>query len=396
MKKVFNICNIYIILWILYDFHWMQAELPGITNLSNIFLGINLCISIYYTIEVFIKNNLSPFFKGVNLLLAMFVVYGVLHIIIGGNYYVTEGDAVGTPPIRNGSYLIGSLRTLLPIYTFFIFTQKGWITVNNLRFWFFVFFAALIIAYTHRINFTYERENVNNIGYWFLYLMPYAFLFEKNKLLKYIIIGVLMMFILMCLKRGAILLGIILTTMIIWKDFSDKSVSYKKKIVTIAAIVLFLVIGFYFAQEFISSSALFEKRLEATKEGRMSGRNEIWANILYVFLHDSHPIQILFGRGADGTLLIGSNFAHNDWLEVLCDNGLIGIIIYILFWAQFVKQLRITPRCDSKRDLLLASFIICFGQTLFSMFYNSMPMYITILIGYALSRRTNVNKSSLQ
>ena len=35
-----------------------------------------------------------------------------------------------------------------------------------------------------------------------------------------------------------------------------------------------------------------------------------------------------------------SNFAHNDWLEILTNQGLVGVVIYGFYWVCFMLTCR--------------------------------------------------------
>ena len=133
-SKIFNICNIYIFIWILYMFHWQNlgSLFPALDSISNLLLAINLAISIYYSFVFWNKYKQVPIFISINILLISMIIYGILSLI-GFNLIDTfmhkEAD------INSGTYLISALRTFLPIYTFYIFTKKGYITekyISNL------------------------------------------------------------------------------------------------------------------------------------------------------------------------------------------------------------------------------------------------------------------------
>ena len=56
-------------------------------------------------------------------------------------------------------------------------------------------------------------------------------------------------------------------------------------------------------------------------EGGSSGRDELLTNSLDYYLNNESIIQQIFGLGANGTLSVAGNGAHNDWVELLVNQG---------------------------------------------------------------------------
>ena len=77
----------------------------------------------------------------------------------------------------------------------------------------------------------------------------------------------------------------------------------------------------------MSNSEYFVSRYEQTLEGNTSGRNDIYENLWNTLLLEPNPLYFYLGRGANSTLNIVGNGAHQDWLETFCNNGLLGVII---------------------------------------------------------------------
>ena len=93
----------------------------------------------------------------------------------------------------------------------------------------------------------------------------------------------------------------------------------------------------------------------------------------------------MLGSGANATINIAGNYAHNDWLEIAVNNGLIGIVIYVVYWISLFKTCR-NAKLYPKYYLILTTFIIIvFMETLFSMSYNSQPIYITSVLAWVLA-----------
>ena len=80
-------------------------------------------------------------------------------------------------------------------------------------------------------------------------------------------------------------------------------------------------------------------------------------------------MQFLFGLGAQGTLSVNESYAHNDWIAILLEQGVFGLLLYLLYWIGFViSWIKSKDNADSFVALGLL-IIIGLGKTLFSMYY---------------------------
>ena len=69
-------------------------------------------------------------------------------------------------------------------------------------------------------------------------------------------------------------------------------------------------------------------RLEQTLEGNSSGRDVIYTTAWHAWFDCNNLGHYLFGFGYLGTIchpLMHGYMAHNDWLEILVDYGLVGV-----------------------------------------------------------------------
>ena len=96
-------------------------------------------------------------------------------------------------------------------------------------------------------------------------------------------------------------------------------------------------------------------------------------------------IEQLLGKGADATLTIGDNYAHNDWLEILINNGILGIIIFILYWTGFYQQARKFKKGHIRAAFFL-TFIMGLLKTFFSMYYTAITTPMAFTLGLCLSQ----------
>ena len=387
-----NRCDWFIIVWVLYYFQGVLYPTGG--AISTGLLGINLLVSIYCAIKIWQMPNYPPYIKGLNLLVLMFSIYGFYLILMNPStlYYRMSGKSMASY-----SYIKSIYLSILPIYAFYYFSLKGYLTAERLRWWAVVFCISCVVSYYIYMQQAMEallergssREEItNNAGYLFLSLIPIWVVYRRKPLLQYAGLAFCMAFILMGMKRGAILIGGVVVLYLIWQII--KNARGKQRIIVILLTAVLAVAGFYFVIDMMTSSDYFIQRLEATKEGNSSGRDSLYSFFWTYFTEKADAIQYLFGRGANGTLEIYENYAHNDWLEIAVNQGLLGIIVYAVYWKQLYSTWRQSTNIEAKTILALVG-IIYFAKTLFSMSYGDMTYVCTSVLGYALATYKNPN-----
>jgi O-antigen ligase len=98
-------------------------------------------------------------------------------------------------------------------------------------------------------------------------------------------------------------------------------------------------------------------------------------------------MSFIFGNGANATLKIGMNYAHNDWLELAINNGVIGLILYVWYYiALFIDYRKIKKVNRSYANVILMTIVILFATSLFSMSYASVDIAMAIALGFILAQ----------
>ena len=384
-----NRCDWFIIAWVLYYFQGVLYPTGG--AISTGLLGINLLVSIYCAIKIWQMPNHPPYIKGLNILVLMFSIYGFYFILMNPSTVYYRMSEIS---MASYNYIKAIYLSILPIYAFYYFSLKGYLTAERLRWWAVVFCISCVVSYFIYMQRALERllssaeEITNNAGYLFLSLIPTWVLFRKKPLLQYAGLAFCMAFILMGMKRGAILIGGVVVLYLIWQII--KNARGKQRVIVILLTAVLAVVGVYFVIDMMTSSDYFMQRLEATKEGNSSGRDSLYSFFWTYFTEKADAIQYLFGRGANGTLEIYYNYAHNDWLEIAVNQGLLGIIVYAVYWKQFYSTWRQSTYIEAKTIIAIIG-IIYFAKTLFSMSYGDMTYVCTSVLGYALATDKNSN-----
>lgn len=388
MRFFKNPCNVYISLMVFYSMQGTMIPTGG-TIISQLIILVAMLMGLYCTIKTVSLPNKPIFFTGLNVLFLMFVLYGVA-LLLSDNHYILKNSG---DEVSNSSFLKMIFLSIPNIYVFYYFSRKDYLTEQTLRKWMVVYiFVAVFIFFDYKITTIHQmllegtdvEEVTNNMGYLFVALIPAVVIFKKNNIFQYGLLSFCMIFILMGMKRGAILVGILSILYYLYFNFRyHKSISKTKVLVFSILIVL---AGVYMVRYMMETSDFFSQRIIETEEGGSSGRDAIYKVFWNHFKYERDTSKFLFGNGANATLGIGINYAHNDWLEIAINQGLLGLVVYAFYWLCFYQTIRKTKKNLSAKLVLTLSFISFFTMTIFSMSYTEYSIFSTTAFGYYLAR----------
>ena len=321
MKK--NICNIYIFLWCLYN---LQGTLYARgTIISQLLLILLLFISFFYYFRLLIYHHLPLVLKILSCLFFIWTIYGFV-IIVYGN---------GVQRVLNYSYLKNIYIALLPIFVFYCFVKEGLLSESLLKKWSIVFLILGIIRFNTYSDESLARaiergsnqeEFTNSKAYVIVAVMPLLPLFYKKPVFQYVLLGICLLYTFLGVKRGAILSGVVCSVWFIYESFKEKR-NNGANIWRLLLTTIFIVGIVYAIQQMVLSSDYFIKRFDATMDGNSSGRDKLFITYGTFFINQTNVFHILFGNGADATMRLLNEFAHNDWLELAIDNGLVVVVL---------------------------------------------------------------------
>ncbi|HHX69286.1 MAG TPA: hypothetical protein GX708_14720 [Gallicola sp.] len=284
----------------------------------------------------------------------------------------------------------GILISSLPFYPIYYFSRKGILRSKHLIIFFFVMFIISILQfYYNREQILLERisgneDVVNNAAYMFVNLIPFVFLIKKSKIISLLSMLILVFFIIQGSKRGAIITGSVGVLIYIYYQLRTIEKKHRVKgyfITAIGIVVLgYFIYNFYLENEFLSY------RIQSMLEGDSSQRDRIYFDIFKGWYNSSNILNLIFGFGFAGSQQLASgSFAHNDWLELLSNFGLIGVSIYIMLFYSAYKLIRYSQWDSDKRILFICVVAMWFLITLFSMGYTSTGGYLqAIMLAYLI------------
>lgn len=354
--------------------------------ISQLFLVLILMISGFYFISSFFiyKGISSSFYFA----WTIFFLLNIVGFVFTGDFYDPEHYAMFKAILIN----------FLVFYPFYYFAKIGVLKTKHLTRFFFVMLPLLILQFfmneeniiDSRLS---DNENVvNNIAYSFVWLIPFLFLF-RNKIFSLLFISIILFFIIEGAKRGAIITGVIGALIFLYYIF--KKIKMRSTVISYL-FVTFLISSFaYFTYQMFLSNEFLQDRFSSIDEGG-SGRDIIFMNITNAWINSDNIINLLFGYGFAASWKFAGNYAHNDWLELLSNFGLIGIIIYIYLFYYSIKYLFTKSWNADKKLLMLTIVVMWFIITIFSMGYTNSSngflrsMMLAFLVGSITAKEKRI------
>lgn len=198
-----------------------------------------------------------------------------------------------------------------------------------------MFFVLAIIGAVYFFMTRFGVAHQTNTIYFCFLTMPWM-MYKADRRTMGIIVLTFTVLALMSLKRSTML-----TMVLLWGFyFLNGMRTRRNKIYTLIA-SLALVVGVYLAYDKIDeyTGGVLTERVnkEETDEGK--GREAIW-QITTLMIQQSSPGKLITGHGhfgvrRDSFLEIS---AHNDFLEVIYDYGLIIFFLYLCLWGYVVRR----------------------------------------------------------
>lgn len=183
-----------------------------------------------------------------------------------------------------------------------------------------------------------EDIGVSNTVFWSFCLFPLVF-FIENPLYRNIIIGVIAIICLFTMKRSAfIALSCILFFYIFkpWHENNKRPNSNKTTYIFLSLIVIMFFL-YNYSDQFLEIFDRNINRINSIAEDRGSNRLTVWADVLNA-LQNNTITETILGNGMGSTLIKAHHTtAHNDFLTIFFEFGIIGTIFYVTFILKLIK-----------------------------------------------------------
>lgn len=341
------------------------------TIFSQIVMALCLLIFLYYFLKT-IRGTHSLFFWLWTALLIMNIIY----FLISGSI----SDPQHFQMMKKTSF------ASLSFFPFYYFARQDLLKAKHLLWFLALILPIAIMQFLSNFDKITSLDLASgatlNVGYFFVGLIPFVFLI-RNRILSIAIMLVLLFFIINSAKRGAIISGGIGLLLFIY--YQMRTIEKGKRIRGYLMIGIGVIIMGYFLYDIYMSQEYLIRRMEKMAEGDSSGRDSIYTNIFNAWYYSESPFRLLFGFGFASSLrLSGSGLlAHNDWLELLSNTGLTGVLIYLSLFVSGFKRVFNKRWTSNKRILLLCVMLIWFFITLVSMGYTNTDTFMRAsMLGY--------------
>ena len=203
--------------------------------------------------------------------------------------------------------------------------------------------AFLFFPFTY-MAFGYSEMHATNYVFFISLLFPLLFFVKEKKRYIYYVIGLLIS--VLAFKRSGMLIAATAGAVITWYDFikaKGRNSGTKKMmsvIFVLAMVCVFIAVDNY-------TGGHMSERFSSIEEDGGSGRDIIFEYVILRF-QKLNLIDQIFGLGFNGVMnhewfeLRQGVFisAHNDFLEVLCDFGYIGSVMYLIFIINIIMNIR--------------------------------------------------------
>lgn len=217
-----------------------------------------------------------------------------------------------------------------------------------------------------------------------IYIKKLPFKFLKNKFLIYTIIAISLIFILLAVKRGAIL-GLF-SGIVVFGAISKRKALFLKVVI----VSLILILPFYLAFN-DTISEILSPRINQTQgvfEGDSQDARMIELEMTYEDMLNSSSIVALFGHGAFSEKIYYNilRMHHTDYVSLMHGGGLIGLSLYLLVYLAIFRKIKRLYRRSLKSQVEEALYASGVALLVFDMiigvsgFYHGIDLRLMSLI----------------
>lgn len=357
--------------------YFLQGILyPTGSLISQGFILIFLLISLFAFLKNFHLTRMPGFMK----VWTLFCAIQIITFIVSPKYvYGTVYEAIGK---------VATYNQMKDIFTYclsiFIGLNVGKRVMVNTKT---LAKLGLVILGLAAVRFTfsaaesmeeYGRQVTNNASYNFVTVIPFLpFIFQHYKRLGFIVIAVIIGFTITGAKRGALVCSAVSLAFYALWYYKTHKVGFKN--LALGIILGTALLGF--TAYSYSQNEYLQNRLADTEKGGIGPREIGYAVMFNHWVNDDNPFTWLFGNGSTQTVTVWGNFGHNDWLEILIDNGLVGVILYAAFFIGATFYIRRTKYMTRENKLVCYLILLTwFLKTCFSMGYSGIWNAFTMVL----------------
>ena len=190
--------------------------------------------------------------------------------------------------------------------------------------------------------------------------------------------------------------SMLLSVLLIWASYVLSLLRDRRRVFLKLSVVVVLIVGgifgYSYGDELLAGELSERVNQEETDEGR--NRLAIWA-VTWAMIENSSADALVFGHGHYGVYVdsILEISAHNDFLEVIYDYGLVIFVLYIGLWVHVVKRCIKLYHNDSELFLPYAVSLSIFlvmsmvsHLILYTSYFNYLVLFWGSMEGYGLNK----------
>ena len=214
--------------------------------------------------------------------------------------------------------------------------------------------AMLITAFFYYKNWTFANEvDEAHLGtsYYVLFLLP-TLLLTPHKWLRYLGIVITGLVLFSSFKRGGVIAFVLaIAAYLFVKEVLGERKFTRLLVFLIALIALFIILIFV---DNAMGNIISERILNIREDGG-SGRDQVWLTTWDMICY-SESTQLIFGHGHNAVLKNSplELSAHNDFLEMLFNYGIICFVPYLVLHVQLIKQIFAEIKMHNKNASVMA------------------------------------------
>lgn len=364
---------------ILLDLYYLQGMMNTSGSiLSRTLMMILLLYGAFAFMMIVLRKN-QPIFI---ILLMIFLLMLSFTYIASPKYVVgTKYEAIGK--ISTLSQYKNSCAFILSFFIGYYVCLKRGSNFKNLCIIGLLFLLTAVIIFNYSQNYLRSHldseDIVNNSAYNFVAVIPFVPLFFKtfkSKIWGITSVIIILIMVMLGAKRGAIVCTITCLAFALLYYLYSSKFSIKR----IFVVLLISIFAYLLIVHLYESSDFLQRRVTGTFTRGIGGRAIAYPVLLNAWLHDSTVFEFLFGKGAAATVTVWGNYGHQDWLELLTDNGLIGVMLYLAIFISIFSYIR---KAKIEKYLKLTAYLCVltwFMKSMFSMGYTSIVDAIHMIL----------------
>ena len=205
--------------------------------------------------------------------------------------------------------------------------------------------ASIAIFPCTYLAFSYGDKHASNYIFFIVLLMPSLFFIKEPSRLRYYLVGLICS--VFAFKRSGVLIAAAVGAAIVYFDYlmsKGKNAGIKK----VFSFVLAAGMGLVFFVIDAFTGGYMSKRFGSIEEDGGSGRDLIYEYVITRFAGLPTEKQV-FGIGFNG--VVNGEWiehrrgafvsAHNDFLEILCDFGYVGVFLYLCIIMRLIYNIKV-------------------------------------------------------